>query len=314
MTWSNGPRATGPRGAVAAAIAVAALLAVSTGVSAQVVFAPVEDIDFDRPEAWGLKYFTSATLMGGLDISDSAPRGSVTLGMEAGWLPTLSPAQQQIGFNGTAPEDLNKAPVFIRLRARIGLSSRLSLIMGGAPPVRAFGVTPRLFAAGLEWAVYDEHDWRIVGRVHGQVGTVTGAFTCPSDVLGFEPGSPNNPRGCEAESNDVSTLQYVGLEMGAARRLAAMHGLAPHASAGVTWDDVAFQVDARTFGFIDHTRLQSSGATFFVTTGAGIPVTRRLALSFDVFYAPLSVRRYEGAPQTTDGLLNLRALVSYRVH
>jgi hypothetical protein len=299
--------------AIRDAQALVIVMALSVNGSAQTVVSPVEHLTFDRPEAWALKYFTSATLLAGLDTWEDTPPGSVAIGLEGGWLPRLSAAQQLVGFNGTTPEDLNKAPIFVRPRLRVGLSRRLSLIAGGTLPVRAFGITPRLFAVGLGWTAYDAHDWRIVSRVHGQVGTVTGAFTCPSDVLGFPPGSTDNPRGCEAESADVSTLRYVGVELGAARRVAGMHGLTPHVSAGGNWVDAIFQVKARTFGFIDHTQYTTSGATFFVSGGVGVPVTRRLSISGDLFYAPLTVRRTETAARTTDGLLNVRALLSYRV-
>ena len=46
-------------------------------------------------------------------------------------------------------------------------------------------------------------------------------------------------------------------------------------------------------------------------------MTYRLASRFDMgvdlFYSPLSVRRALGAPMTTDGLFNIRALVTYRI-
>ena len=32
------------------------------------VVAPVEHVDFNRPEAWALKYFTSTTLLSGFEV------------------------------------------------------------------------------------------------------------------------------------------------------------------------------------------------------------------------------------------------------
>src|SRR5205807_3004333 len=66
-------------------------------------------MSFDRPDAWGLKYFASASLLSGLQPPESPEGhrvGSVTLGLEAGWLPSLDAGQRRIGFNGTAVEDL----------------------------------------------------------------------------------------------------------------------------------------------------------------------------------------------------------------
>ena len=71
-------------------------------------------IGFDRPEAWGLKYFASATLLNGLqppEPSEGYHTGSISVAIELGWLPTLDAGQSRIGFNGTAPEDLNQTQV-----------------------------------------------------------------------------------------------------------------------------------------------------------------------------------------------------------
>lgn len=70
---------------------------------------PNYHIGFDRPEAWALKYFASATLLSGLwppDPPEQRRFGAVTLGLEVDWLPTLDAGQQRVGFNGPAPEGL----------------------------------------------------------------------------------------------------------------------------------------------------------------------------------------------------------------
>src|SRR5690242_13318362 len=63
-------------------------------------------VGFDRPEAWALKYFASATLLSGLEPPDPPELrriGAITLGLEVNWMPTLDAGQQRVGFNGTAP-------------------------------------------------------------------------------------------------------------------------------------------------------------------------------------------------------------------
>jgi hypothetical protein len=65
-----------------------------------------------------------------------------------------------VGFDGTTPEDLNKAPVFFRPRVTVGLPRRLSLIIAVDPPARAFGVMPRLLALGIDGAFHDSGTWR----------------------------------------------------------------------------------------------------------------------------------------------------------
>ena len=89
-------------------------------------------LGFERPEAWGLKYFASTTLLSGLqppEPPEGRRIGSVTVGLELGWLPSLDAGQTRIGFNGRAPQDLNKAPILARPIIRVtchGNSRRLS--------------------------------------------------------------------------------------------------------------------------------------------------------------------------------------------
>jgi opacity protein-like surface antigen len=279
---------------------------------AQQVVAPVETLPFDSPESWALQYFTSATLMTGLDAArDDAP-GTIAAQLEIGWLPTLSAQQEQVGFAGTAHEDLNKAPVFFRPRVRVGLPRRFSVIAAGIPPVHTFGVTPKLGGLGIEWAMVDGPVWRFAWRAHGETGTVTGAFTCPAGVLGSAPGSPGNPTGCEAVSADVVTLRYGAAELDVARRSARWRTLTPHVTIGVNGIDSHFQVDAHTYGFVDRTRLYASGTTWSTSAGASVAVSPRLVFAADVFYTPLMVQRQTGV-RNNDGLFNVRGLLSYRI-
>ena len=270
-----------------------------------------EPIAFDRPEAWAMKYFTSATALSGLSTPDRLTPGSLAIQFESGWLPTLSTTQERVGFNGTTPEDLNKAPVFLRPRVAFGLPHDLSIIVAVAPPIRAFGLTPRLLALGIDGTIHDSGVWRFGWRAHGQMGTVTGAFTCPANVTSFAPGSTNDPTGCTGESSDVTTLRYAGVEVQAARRIGRR--LAPHAAAGANVVDNIFQTNAQTYGQPDHTRLHARGLTVTTSAGIGYVVTERFTLSADLFYAPLTVRRTSSSASSIDPMFNARALLSYRV-
>jgi hypothetical protein len=281
--------------------------------AAQMVMNPTDHMSFDRPEAWALKYFTSATLLSGLETPRAARPGAISIGFEAGWLPPLSETQQLVGFNGTEPQDLNKAPVFLRPRVTLGLPAHLSAIVAAVPPVRTFGLKSKLLGLAIERPVYETPDWAVGLRVFGQVGTVQGSYTCPRSALAFEPGSPGNLDGCQAVSSDTASLRYAGGEASVAYRPDAPHTLSPHAAMGLAYMNVRFQVDALTFGMIDHTLLLSDGATIFGSGGISYNLTTRLALGVDAFYSPLSVRRGAGAPVQNDGLLNVRTLVTYRL-
>lgn len=273
-----------------------------------------EHVSFDSPEAWALKYFASTTLLSGLqpEQSPSGRRvGSFTVGLELGWLPTLDPGQTRVGFNGTEPEDLNKAPIFSRLVVRVGLPGKFSVVVAAPPPFRVFGLTPHLIAFGLERPILQREEWTLSWRGYGQIGSVKGAFTCPNSVLVFPPGSPNNPTQCVGESADVASLRYAGSEVQFAYRLPNMPKLVPHVAAGGNFIDGVFHVDAPLEGGLDRTRLWTHGGTFSGSAGVSYSLTKHVTITVDAFYTPLWVRRSPTSPRTNDGLFNVRALLSY---
>jgi len=277
------------------------------------VFTSNEHISFDRPEAWGLKYFAAATLLSGLEPADSGEEHhpwSINVGLETGWLPTLNAGQEKIGFNGTAPENLNQAPVFIRPVVRIGLPWKLKALVAAPPPVEVFGITPRLLAFGLERPIAERRNLTVGWRGYGQVGFVKGAFTCPNSVLAFPPGSPGNPEGCLAASNDKATLRYAGGELQASYKIPRAPRLVPHATVGGTFVDGVFQVEAIDH-VVDHSHLWTHGGILSATGGLSYLLTQRIAFTVDVFYSPLEVKRSPTSPLTNDGLFNVRALLSY---
>jgi hypothetical protein len=289
----------------------------STGATAGYNFNSNYHIGFDRPEAWGLKYFASSSLLSGLQPPDPAEGrhfGSVNVAFEVGWLPSLDAGQRQIGFNGKAPEDLNKAPIFARPVVRIGLPGQFAVVLAAPPPISIFGVKSRLFAFGLERHLIHRGDWTLSWRGYGQVGSVKGAFTCPHSVLAFEPGSVQNPTECVGESADVATLRYAGSEFQFAYRIPSMPKVIPHVAAGGNFIDGAFQVHAPVQDGLDRTRMWTRGGTFSGTAGVSYLLTRNAAITVDAFYSPLWVQRSPGAPRTNDGLFNVRALLSYSFH
>jgi hypothetical protein len=268
-------------------------------------------VAFDQPEAWAMKYFTSMTLLNGLDVHEPLPPGSIQIGAEIGWLPRLSTVQQRVGFFGSAPQDLNKAPFFVRPRVTIALPGRFSFTAAGVPPVRSFGITPRLAAVSLAHPIYDRDGLMIGWRAGGQVGTVTGSFTCGPAMVAAGLDTPANPEGCVAPSSDTATLRYGGVAIDISRR--AGRAWTPHASVGVNYMSTVYQINAVTDEYIDHNRLDTHGLTVAASAGIGYAMTKRLTVAADVFYSPLTVRRRFDAPRSIDGALNARALVLYRL-
>ncbi len=273
-------------------------------------------LSFDRPEAWGLKYFASTTLLSGLlppPPLEGTRLGSVNIAFELGWLPSLDAGQRRIGFNGQSPEDINKAPIMARPVIRVGLWDKFTLVAAAPPPFQVFGVTPHLLELGLERPLVEHQRWTLNWRGYGQVGSVKGAFTCPASVLAFVPGSAGNPTECAGKSADTATLRYAGSELELAWRIPSLPKLVPHVAAGGNFIDGVFQVNAPVAEGLDRTREWTRGGTFSTSGGVSYLLTKRAAFTVDAFYSPLWVRRNPGAPVTNDGLFNVRALISYNL-
>ncbi|MEM9555609.1 MAG: hypothetical protein AAGC60_15230 [Acidobacteriota bacterium] len=281
----------------------------------------VQELDFDEPEAWAMNTFAAISLLTSLGAVEQTEPGAVDVGLELLQAPHLDSEQRRVGFGGFKEEDLNRSPVWVRLRAGVGLPGGLRLLLAWAPPVEIDGVEASLFSAALERRLWASGRWSLGGRVYAQIGEADGDFTCQAgeDHL-FPPGTPKNPFGCEEPSRDTVALDYAGLQLVAAYRL----GAAATVHAGVAWSrvDTEFQVRAETFGFSDRTLLVSDGDLVSWTAGvgwrlggAGEADFGRLVL--EAFYTPLDVERPRldgaGRERSSDPLLNLRLGWSLRL-
>src|SRR4249919_73026 len=95
------------------------LLLLGQSAWAQTVIHDDENLAADRTEAWAMNYMAATTYMSGLG-DDPAP-GEWKAAIELAEIPPLSAAKRQVGLRGTKFEDLNKSPVFGRLRMSFGL-------------------------------------------------------------------------------------------------------------------------------------------------------------------------------------------------
>ena len=237
---------------------------------AQAVIEGTETIDFDRPEAWAQKYFTSVTMLTGFGAPRYIDRWSVGLELEAAWVPHLSGQQRTVGFNGTKEEDLNKTDVFGRLGVTVGLPWRLSLMAAYTPPIELNGVESNLFGLALGRPVLDAGVARFGVRLHGQTGTVKGDFTCSADVAAAGDDPLRNPFGCEAPSGDELRTRYAGLEVGAAFPGRAGK-IEPFLTASSNYVDTEFQVNAAT---PTSSTKRSSTPTAGLGTSRAVPTSR----------------------------------------
>lgn len=281
---------------------------------AQDIISETEFLNSNRPEAWGMNYFTSITLLSGLSVPHSREFGSVEGGAEVDWIPQLSQEERRIGFNGTKVEDLNKAPIFGRPRLTLGLPWNFALTLSYLPPVRIFGIKPNLFAFALERPLYEQDSWTFGMRMYGQIGDVEGAITCPGSVAKFPPGSPENFYGCNNPSADKQIQRYAGLEFSGSYRIDELGGLAPYLAVAGNFLDTQVHVNAETFGILDRRSLVSETWTFSFSAGVSYPLTNKLNMSVGMFYSPLWVTRPPATISENDGLLNVRALLTYQLY
>jgi hypothetical protein len=291
----------------AVAVAVVSTLVIAFPAQAQVID-DVEELDWDRPEAWAMKYFNSASLLTGLGPPTVREPWTFELGLELDTIPELSEDQRRIGFGGLKVEDINRLPVLFRPRLTIGLGAKFSLDVGWVPPVEIEGVKANLFSLGLERPLYAAGPLVLGARVTGQIGTVQGDFTCSEDDASHPPGSPGNIWGCEAPSEDELSLNYVSIAFtgGYTVKKTTFHwGLAAN------YMDMEFQVDALTDGLIDRTLLLADGWTWSVNGGASWRLSQLLSIAGELFYSPLSVVRPPSTETENDGLLNLRTMLRF---
>lgn len=279
--------------------------------TAQVVIEGTDDIDFDRPESWAMKYFASATLPGTFGAPEAPQAGEIDVALEYGQLPSLSREERRVGFEGIKVEDLNKAPFFVRPSVRVGLGRKLSLVAGYVPPIEANGVEANLLTLALARPVLEGERWRLGLTLRGQLGTIEGAFTCSEQTVAAGNDPARNPFGCEEVSRDEYDLETVGLEAAAAWQLGASDRWQPYVALSYDRMDLEFQVNARYSGLADRTRLVTDGETWGATAGLAYSLSERWGLAGEIHWRPLDVVRPPSRSTETDDLLHARAALRY---
>lgn len=270
-----------------------------------------EELDFDRPEAWAMKYFASVSLFSGLGVPQTLSPGSIDIGLELDWVPSLSDAQRRVGFNGTKEEDLNRTEIFVRPRLQVGLPNRFSLALSWVPPVEAFNVKPNLFSLAIGRPIASPGKWRVGLRVAGQLGEIQGDFTCPAAEAAAGEDRDRNPFLCEAASNDEIRVRSATLEFSGARPIGKTRPFEPYFSVAASLMDLEFRVEAQYSGLIDRTLLLADGETYYVTAGFQYLGWKRTKLGVELFYTPLDVVRPPATSTQNDGLFNSRTFLSY---
>jgi len=292
---------------------VALGVALAQGALAQTVVETREVLAAERTEAWAMRYMSAATHFSGFGVAVAQEPGSVRFGVELGHVPHVSTERRRVGLNGTKIEDLNKSPLFGRVRAWIGLPADLTLELAWTPPLEVDGVRPhRMFGAALERPLWQRGRWLGSLRLAHRRGEVHGDITC-SRATAAEPAfSPGNPFGCRAPSRDRFRDHSTGLEIGSAWALADGRTQA-FASYAQVRADLSTQVDAELSATFDRSRLDHRG--WLRTASIGLQAQPRADWEWlaALQWTPLEVRRGDDLQARDDDLWSLRVMVRRRV-
>jgi len=280
----------------------------------QLVISETETLAFDRPEAWGMKYYASLGLLTSMGAPERRAPGEVALGFEGASVPQLSDEERRIGFNGTKLEDVNRTSFFGRVRGSVGLGAGLALDLAWTPPIEFDGAKPNLLAASLSRPFSLSQSWRLGLRGYGQIGKIEADITCSADEVAGGSNIDLNPYLCVEPSQDESRQKAVGLELVAGYDSGGR--FKPYAGVAVTYMDLEFRVNALYgAGLIeDHTVQLTDGTTVAALAGVTFAPSPRWRISGEAFYSWLDIKRPPATTASNEGFFNVRFFVSYKVH
>jgi hypothetical protein len=285
------------------------LLLFGRGACAQEVFHDDEVLSSDRPEAWAMNYMAAGTYMTAFGDGETLAPGHWSAALELGQIPRLSATQRQVGFDGFKVEDLNRSPVFGRLRLMVGLPARWVGEIGYTPPVEIDGTKAHgLFAAAIGRRMISRDRWTLSARLFGQHGSVQGDITCPADIAGSDD-SVLNPYGCQAASRDRATMNYYGSDVTAGGGRGDWRW---HASVGLVRTELAVHLDALTFSLRDRSRLTANSWQHYLAAGASHDLGKHWNLGAELLFVPLSVRRDPTGSADNDPMTSFRLLLRNR--
>lgn len=290
-------------------LVVVACLMPADALLAQTVVRQDELLHPDRPEAWAMNRATAASLMTAFGETPILAPGRWHAMLELGHIPRLSAAQQRVGFYGSKDEDLNKSPVFGRVRLVLGLPAGWAAELGYTPPLGIEGVRSRdLVAFAIGRRIVDRERYTLSVRAFGQHGTVSGDITCPAELAGVDD-IERNPYGCQAPSKDRVALNHYGIDLTSSWRVDPWRW---HAGLGLVRTEPEVQVDALTFDFHDRSRLVTRDVLSMLALGVNRDLDPHWSVGVEVLHVPLSVERRPGAGRERDSFTSARLQVRYR--
>lgn len=268
-----------------------------------------EDVDPTRPEGWALSYASAITIFGGFGAPQTQETGTWWVGGEAGHIPTVSRDDTRVGFDGGKFEDLNKAPVFGRLRAWYALPGGFTLEGAWTPPLTVSGITAdALVAAALGRPIVTGDRFSLGARAFAQIGSVKGDITCSNENVAAGPQDQiNNPFNCRAPSNDEVDLDQYGIELTGEWRFRQHWSV--YAGAAATRIKPEIQINAEVFEDTLDRSVVATETTLETWTLGIIYRTDGWEALLGAAYTPLDVRRPPERELQNDELLSARLMV-----
>jgi len=286
---------------------VAALL-LSSGAAAQDTIHNDESLSSTRPEAWAMNYVVASTFLTSFGQTPTIAPWHFVGAAELGHIPRLSESDQRVGFEGVKQEDLNRSPVFGRLRLLLGLPAGFVAELAYTPSIEVRGVRARdLFALAVGRRLVEHDDFTLSARAFGQSGRASGDITCPARLANLP--LDQNPYGCHAPSDDQVTLDYFGVDATAGWNAAPWHA---HVTAGAVRTDLAVQVDALSFDVRDRSKLTAKSTKGYLAVGGSYDLTRCWNVGAELLYVPLRVQRDPEGGTSNDPFTGLRLQLRYR--
>ncbi len=282
------------------------LICLSSPVLAQPFIGTHEVVDFDTPEGWAMAYMTAASLNLGQSPPQRTSLGRVSFAAELGSIPKLNAEQQIVGFSGFKDEDLNKSPVFGRARASLGLFWDVTAELSWTPDIELEGAKPDgLWGFALSRPIIGGDNWGLGVRLYALQGDVNADVSCSAEIASLPEGSPGNPFGCRAPSDDRLEMDHYGGEL-TLSFFELPFGLQPWVSVASTRMDPFTEVRALALGSIDISSVDTKGTTETYSAGLSYRVNDSWRINLATSYTPLDAERTPDNPGGQDNFWNLR--------
>ena len=258
-----------------------------------------QKVDLDSPEGWAMAFMTASAQNLGQAPPHAVKVRDISISAELSSIPRLSKAQQRIGFGGFKDEDLNKSPVFGRLRANIGLPWNLDAEISWTPPLQINDSKPdHLWGAALSKPLVNNEKISIGLRLFLLRGGVTASVTCSEDTINFAPYTLQNTAGCIGLSDDKLQMDHEGVEVFLSFKNAST--ILPWISLASSNIDNSVEIDAPLEVGRERATVYSSGTTHTLSFGFNYDIRENWSLNAASSYTPLDVQRPNDSSDNDD--------------